>query len=74
MPIQSKALPQSFSFRRSLQNFTVRAGTTHPLLVFAAVVLFTLFAIAEADLHTAQLQALGLLGHGAGLDPIFMSP
>ena len=44
------------------------------MLVFAAVVLFTLFAIAEADLHTAQLQALGLLGHGAGLDPIFMSP
>jgi hypothetical protein len=74
MQIQSKALPQSFSVRRSLQNFTVQAGTSHPLLVLSAVVLFTLFAMAEVDLHTAQLQALGLLGHGAGLDPIFLSP
>lgn len=74
MQIQSKALPQSFSFRRALRHLTVQAGMSHPLLVFAAVVLFTLFAIAEVDLHTAQLQALGLLGHGAGLDPVFMGP
>jgi len=38
------------------------------------VVLVTLFAIVEVDLHSAQLQALGLLGHGAGIDPVFLSP
>jgi hypothetical protein len=77
MQIQSKALPQSFSLRRTFQGFTApdqsRAGTSH-LLLFSAVVLLALFAIVEIDLHTAQLQAIGLLGHAAGIDPIFMSP
>ena len=78
MQIQSKALPQSFSLRRSFQSFTApresRAETSHPLLLVTAVVLLTLFAIVEIDLHSAQLQAIGLLGHGAGIDPVFLSP
>jgi hypothetical protein len=40
-----------------------------------AVVLFTLFAIVQIDLHSAQLQAVGLLGHATtGIDPVFLSP
>ncbi|WP_298241050.1 hypothetical protein [uncultured Bradyrhizobium sp.] len=78
MQIQSKALPQSFSLRRSYQSFIApsRSGaeTSHPLLLLAVVVLVTLFAMVEIDLHSAQLQALGLLGHGMGIDPVFLSP
>ena len=71
MQIQSKALPQSFSLRRSYQSPT---ETSHPLLLLAVVVLVTLFAIVEIDLHSAQLQAIGLLSHGAGIDPVFFGP
>ncbi|MDE5441331.1 hypothetical protein GWG65_07670 [Bradyrhizobium sp. CSA207] len=78
MPIQSKALPQSFSLRRSIQRFTApvegQAETSHPLLVLTVVVLLALFAIVEIDLHATQLQAIGLLGYGTGIDPIFLSP
>ncbi|MGT2440242.1 hypothetical protein ACU4GH_35815 [Bradyrhizobium betae] len=78
MQIQSKALPQSFSLRRSLQSFTTpdqgRAETSHPLLIVSVVVLLTLFAIVQIDLHSAQLQAIGLLSHGTGIDPVFLSP
>ncbi|MBR0857639.1 hypothetical protein [Bradyrhizobium liaoningense] len=76
MQIQSKALPQSFSLRRAFQGFTAQGEgeTSHPLLLFSAAVLLALFAIVEIDLHAAQLQAIGLLGHGAGIDPVFLSP
>lgn len=78
MQIQSKALPQSSFLRRAIRNLTAApesgAETAHPLLVIAAVALFTLFAMVEIDLHAAQLQALGLLGHGTGIDPVFLSP
>ena len=78
MRIQSKALPRDFSLRRAFQGFIApngsRAETSHPLLIVTAAALFTLFAIVEIDLHTAQLQAIGLLGHGAGIDPVFLSP
>ncbi|MBB4371597.1 hypothetical protein GGD63_004395 [Bradyrhizobium sp. cir1] len=78
MQIQSKALPQSFSLRRAIQGFIPpnesRAETSHPLLIFSAAALFTLFAIVQIDFHTAQFQAIGLLGHGVGIDPIFLSP
>ncbi len=78
MRIQSKALPRSFSLRRAIRSLTAASEsgveTAHPLLVVTAVALFTLFVIVEIDLHTAQLQALGLLGHGTGLDPVFFSP
>jgi hypothetical protein len=77
MQIQSKALPRSFSLRRSLQGFTApeQGGeTSHPLLVVSVVVLLTLFAIVQIDLHSAQLQAIGLLSHGSGIDPVFLSP
>ena len=72
MQIQSKALPQSFPyvgrFGASPRRNKV-AATYHPLLVVSVVVLLTLFAIVEIDLHSAQLQAIGLLGHGSGSIP-----
>ncbi|EJN14208.1 hypothetical protein PMI42_02222 [Bradyrhizobium sp. YR681] len=78
MQIQSKALPQGFSLRREIQSFIApaegRGETSHPLLVFSVVALLTVFAIVEIDLHSVQLQAIGLLGHGAGIDPVFLSP
>ncbi len=78
MQIQSKELPRSSLLRRALRNLTGppdgRTETAHPLLVVSAMVLLTLLAIVEIDLHSAQLQAIGLLGHGTGIDPVFMSP
>jgi hypothetical protein len=78
MQIRSKWLPQSVSLRRGIQSFVApgkgRTETSHPLLVFSVVVLLALFAILEIDVHTAQLQAIGLLGHGTGIDPVFLSP
>ncbi|MBR0786262.1 hypothetical protein [Bradyrhizobium iriomotense] len=79
MQIQSKALPQSFSLRREILSFISPAERgaerSHPLLVFSVVVLLALFAIVQIDLHSAQLQAIGLLGHGGtGIDPVFLSP
>ncbi|WP_448031322.1 hypothetical protein [Bradyrhizobium liaoningense] len=78
MQIRSKSLPQRFSLRRGIQSFVApgqgRTETSHPLLVFSVVVLLALFAILEIDVHTAQLQAIGLLGHGTGIDPVFLSP
>lgn len=74
MQIRSKALPQSYSLRRSFQSSLATSGSSHPMLIFSAVVLLALFAIVEIDLHSAQLQAIGLLGHGTGIDPAFLSP
>jgi hypothetical protein len=75
MQIQSKALPQSFSLRRLFLAPAVgQSEKSHTLLIFTAAVLLTLFVMVEVDLHAAQLQAIGLLGHATGIDPIFMGP
>ncbi|WP_027555173.1 hypothetical protein [Bradyrhizobium sp. Cp5.3] len=78
MQIQSKALPHSFSLRRRIQGLSGpgerQPEKAHSLLTFTAVVLLLLLAIVEIDQHSAALQAVGLLGHTAGIDPIFMSP
>lgn len=77
MQIRSKSPAQGFSLRRGIRSFVAPGkGRTeaHPLLVFSVVVLLALLAILEIDLHTAQLQAIGLLGHGTGIDPVFLSP
>ena len=75
MQIQSKALPQSFSLRRSFPSSSMPSEAFHPMLVFTVVVLLALFAIVQIDLHSAQLQAIGLLGQAAtGIDPVFLSP
>lgn len=45
-----------------------------PLLILIAVVLGLLLAILEIDLHSADLQALGLMGDAVAIDPTFKSP
>jgi len=75
MQIQSKALPQSFSLRRSFLGLKASGDASHPMLVFTAVVLLALFAVVQIDLHSAQLQAIGLLSHTVtGIDSVFLSP
>ncbi len=63
MPIQSKALPRSSYLRRAIRSFTASsesgAETAHPCWSSPHCVRFTLFAIVEIDLHSAQLQAIG---------------
>ena len=45
-----------------------------PTLVFAAIVLFLILAIAQIDLHRDELTALGLVSSEAGIEPAFLSP
>ena len=78
MQIQSKALPQSSFLRRAIRSLTAASEsgveTAHPLLVVSAVALFTIFIIVEVDHHTPPHKALGLLGHGMGIEPVYLSP
>jgi hypothetical protein len=45
-----------------------------PLLIFMAVVLALLLAMLEVDLHSAELQSLGLIGGAFPIDPAFKGP
>lgn len=45
-----------------------------PRLVFTVVVLMLLLVILEVDLHSADLQSLGLMGDAFSIDPVFKSP
>jgi hypothetical protein len=74
MQIQSRALPRRFSLWNEFHGLGDRPAISHSLLIYASVVLLLFLAIVEVDLHSAQLQALGLLGHATGIDPIFMGP
>ncbi|MEK9282601.1 MULTISPECIES: hypothetical protein [unclassified Bradyrhizobium] len=76
--MQNKELPKHFSPRRQMQALA-RPGEHQPekanaLLAFTAAVLLLLLAIVAIDQHSAALEAIGLLGHTATIDPIFMSP
>ena len=78
MQMRSRAYLQVISRLRAFRAFLWRSddATTEeaaPLLVFTAIVLALLLVILEVDLHSFELQSLGLLG-GSGIDPVFMSP
>lgn len=45
-----------------------------PVLVFTVAVLILLLAILEVDLHSADLQSLGVMGDAFSIDPVFKSP
>ncbi|WP_407158177.1 hypothetical protein [Bradyrhizobium sp. STM 3557] len=45
-----------------------------PVLLYISIALTLLLAMIEVDLHSAELQSLGLRGGPFLLDPIFMSP
>ena len=78
MQLQSRALPRRFSLWHELHGLAAPGdrgpAISHSLLIYASVVLLLFLAIVEIDLHGAQLQALGLLGHATGIDPLFMGP
>lgn len=50
------------------------AGETSPLLIATVLVLALLLAILEVDMHSADLQSLGLLGDAFSIDQAFTSP
>ena len=78
MQLQSRALPRRFSLWHELQGLAAPGDRqpliSHSLLIYASVVLVLFLALVEIDFHGAQIQALGLLGHTAGIDPMFMGP
>ncbi|MEK9281849.1 hypothetical protein MTX25_24840 [Bradyrhizobium sp. ISRA432] len=45
-----------------------------PLLIMAVIVLGLLVAVLEVDLHSAELQSLGLISDAFSVEPIFKSP
>jgi hypothetical protein len=45
-----------------------------PLLMFISVVLAFLLAMLEVDLHSGELQALGVSGGAFPIDPVFKMP
>ena len=49
-------------------------SSSSALLVFVAVVLFSLMSILVVDLHRDELRALGLAGATEQVNPAFMSP
>jgi hypothetical protein len=78
MQIRSKAYLQVVARLRALrvrlqQSDDATAQEVSPLLIYLAAVLALLLAILEIDLHSAELQSLGLLGNPQ-INPIFMSP
>ncbi|WP_249157942.1 hypothetical protein [Bradyrhizobium jicamae] len=60
--------------RVSMTSPDPAAGEASPLLIFTAVVLALLLAILEVDLHSADLQSLGLMGDAFSIAPAFKSP
>ena len=45
-----------------------------PLLMFTVIVLALLLGTLEVDMHSADLQSLGLMGDAFSIDPVFKSP
>ena len=74
MHIRSKAYWQVVSRLRAVRVFfspsdDPAAREVSPLLIYIAVVLISVLAMLEADLHSAKLQALGLWGGPFPADP-----
>lgn len=75
---RSRPLLQMISWLRavrvSMSVANLAAGEASPLLIVTVVVLALLLAILEVDMHSADLQSLGLLGDAFSIDPAFKSP
>jgi hypothetical protein len=79
MQIRSKAYLQTISRLRALRGLMSpreepTAQKASPLLIYIAVVLALLLVMLEIDLHSAELQSLGLTDGSFPVDPIFRSP
>ncbi|MGH9553923.1 MAG: hypothetical protein ACRD3W_31385 [Terriglobales bacterium] len=49
-------------------------ASASPILVFIAITLLTVLAIAEIDLHRDTLRAMGLIIGSEGIEPLFVGP
>ena len=79
MHVRSKAYLQIISRLRALRlllspHEDPAAQEASPLLIYIAIVLGCLWAMLEADLHSAELQALGLWGGPFPVNPVFVAP
>jgi hypothetical protein len=79
MQIRSKTYLQMISWLRALHDSLSpskepSSREVSPLLIFVAVVLAVVLAMLEADLHTAELQSLGLTGIAFPTDPALKGP
>jgi hypothetical protein len=79
MHIRSRAYLQVISRLRALRLLlsppdNPAAQETSPLLIYIAIVLACLWAMLEADLHSVELQALGLGGGPFPGNPSFVGP
>ena len=50
------------------------AREASPVLIRLAIMLAVLLAMLEIDLHSAELQSLGLFGNTSSDDPLFTGP
>ena len=79
MQIRSKTYLQMISWLRALHNSLSpnkepSSREVSPPLIFVAVVLAVLLAMLEIDLHTPELQSIGLTGDAFPTDPVFQGP
>ena len=75
---RSRPLLQMISWLRAVRGLLSApdpaAREASPLLILTVVVLALLLAILEVDMHSADLQSLGLMGEAFSIDPVFKSP
>jgi hypothetical protein len=75
---QSRPLLRMISWLRAMRVFLIAPEPAireaSPLLAFTVVVLMLLLVILEVDLHSADLQSLGLMSDAFSIDPVFKSP
>ncbi|MCJ9700384.1 MULTISPECIES: hypothetical protein [unclassified Bradyrhizobium] len=78
MQEQSRPLLRVISWLRAVRVHLIApdpaAREASPLLILTVVVLALLLAILEVELHSADLQSLGLIGDAFPIDPVFKSP
>ncbi len=79
MQIRFKMYLQMISWLRALHDLLSpskepSSREVSPLLIFVAVVLAVLLAMLEVDLHTPELQSIGLTGGAFPTDPVFKGP
>ncbi|WP_245502134.1 hypothetical protein [Bradyrhizobium betae] len=75
---QSRPLLRVISWLRAVRVLLIAPDPApreaSPLLILMVVVLALLLAILEVELHSADLQSLGLMGDAFSIDPVFKSP
>jgi hypothetical protein len=79
MQIRSKTYLHMISRLRALRSLMPPheepiSQEASPSLMFISIVLAFLLAMLEIDLHSVELQALGLSGGAFPVDPVFKMP